>query len=50
MTDLGKQVALAILDTLGQDDFVSVLAFSDEVKPVPECFVDRYPPVLTQVV
>ena len=42
MTDLSKQVALTILDTLGQDDFATVLAFSDKARLIPECVMNLY--------
>ena len=32
--DLAKQVVLTILDTLSEEDFVTVLAFSDQTSPV----------------
>ena len=34
--DLAKQVVLTILDTLSEEDFVTVLAFSDQTSPVVE--------------
>ena len=52
MTDLSKEVALTILDTLGQDDFVTVLAFSDKARLIPECVENlyaEYGPVKVQV-
>ena len=36
--DLAKQVALTILDTLGEDDFVTVLTYSEQAKHVMECW------------
>jgi len=39
--DLGMATAFNILDTLGEDDFVNLITFSEVVKtPVP-CFKDR---------
>ena len=35
--DLAKQVALTILDTLGEDDFVTVLTYSEQAKHVMDC-------------
>ena len=32
--DLAKQVVFTILDTLSEEDFVTVLAFSDQTSPV----------------
>ena len=33
-----RRVVLNILETLGEDDFVTVLTFSNETKPLVECF------------
>merc|ERR1719270_1923643 len=44
MTGLRKEIAnhvvINIMETLGEDDFVTVLTFSDETKPLVECFTD----------
>ena len=38
--EIGKNVVLNILETLSDDDFVTVLTFSNETKPLVECFTD----------
>ena len=38
--EIAKHVVLNIMETLGEDDFVTVLTFSDETKPLVECFTD----------
>ena len=38
--EIGKNVVLNILETLGDDDFVNVLIFSNETKPLEDCFTD----------
>ena len=38
--EIGKNVVLNILETLGDDDFVNVLIFSNETKPLVDCFTD----------
>ena len=39
---MAKHVVLKIMETLGEDDFVTVLKFSNETKPLVECFTDSY--------
>ena len=38
--EIAKHVVINIMDTLGEDDFVTVLTFSDETKPLVDCFTD----------
>ena len=38
--EIAKHVVINIMETLGEDDFVTVLTFSDETKPLVECFTD----------
>ena len=38
--EIAKHVVLNILETLSEDDFVTVLTFSNETKPLVECFTD----------
>ena len=38
--EIGKNVVLNILETLGDDDFVNVLIFSNETKPLVDSFTD----------
>ena len=38
--EIAKHVVINIMETLGEDDFVTVLTFSDETKPLVECFID----------
>ena len=38
--EIAKHVVLNILETLGENDFVTVLTFSNETKPLVECFTD----------
>ena len=38
--EIAKNVVLNILETLGDNDFVNVLTFSNETKPLVECFTD----------
>jgi len=38
--EIAKHVVLNIMETLGEDDFVTVLTFSDETRPLVECFTD----------
>ena len=40
--EIAKHVVLNILETLGEDDFVTVLKFSNETKPLVECFTGSY--------
>ena len=40
--EIAKRVVLNILETLGEDDFVTVLTFGNETKPLVECFTDSY--------
>ena len=40
--EIAKHVVLNIMDSLGEDDFVTVLKFSNETKPLVECFTDSY--------
>ena len=44
MTGLRKEIAnhvvINIMETLGEDDFVTVLTFSDETNPLVDCFTD----------
>ena len=48
--EIAKQVVLSILATLGEDDFVTVLTFSDETKPLIDCLRDENgEPKLVQV-
>ena len=37
---IARHVVLKIMETLGEDDFVTVLTFSNETKPLVECFTD----------
>jgi len=37
--EIAKHVVLNIMETLGEDDFLTVLTFSDETKSLVECFV-----------
>merc|ERR1719228_2519278 len=39
--EIAKHVVLNIMETLGEDDFVTVLTFSDETRPLVECFTDE---------
>ena len=39
---IARHVVLKIMETLGEDDFVTVLKFSNETKPLVECFTDSY--------
>ena len=39
---MAKHVVLKIMETLGEDDFVTVLKFSNETKSLVECFTDSY--------
>ena len=36
--EIAKQVVLNILETLGEDDFVTVLTFGNATRPLVECF------------
>ena len=48
--EIAKHVVLNIMETLGEDDFVTVLTFSDETRPLVECFTDENgEPELVQV-
>ena len=48
--DLAKEVVTTILDTLSEDDFVTILSFSDNTTTLVESWVDEYGmPVLNQV-
>ena len=38
--EIAKNVVQNILETLGDNDFVNVLTFSNETKPLVECFTD----------
>ena len=38
--EIAKHVVINIMETLGEDDFVTVLTFSHETKPLVECFTD----------
>ena len=38
--EIAKHVVINIMETLGEDDFVTVLTFSDETRPLVECFTD----------
>ena len=40
--EIAKHVVLNIMETLGEDDFVTVLTFANETKPLVECFTDSY--------
>ena len=35
---IARHVVLNIMESLGEDDFVTVLKFSNETKPLVECF------------
>jgi len=39
--EIAKHVVLNIMETLGEDDFVTVLTFSDETRPLVDCFTDE---------
>lgn len=39
--DLAKTTAFAILDTLGDDDYVNLITFSDNVRSVVPCFREK---------
>lgn len=39
---IARHVVLNIMESLGEDDFVTVLKFSNETKPLVECFTDSY--------
>ena len=48
--DLAKEVATTILDTLSEDDFVTILSLSDNTNTLVESWVDDYGvPILAQV-
>ena len=36
--EIAKRVVLNILETLGEDDFVTVLTFGNATRPLVECF------------
>merc|ERR1719228_168564 len=38
--EIAKHVVLNIMETLGEDDFVTVLEFADETRPLVDCFTD----------
>merc|ERR1719342_1098299 len=38
--EIAKHVVLNIMETLGEDDFLTVLTFALETKPLVECFTD----------
>lgn len=38
--ELAKTTAFAILDTVGDDDFVNLIVFSDVVRSAVPCFKD----------
>ena len=40
LIDAATGEVLDAVETLGEDDFVTVLTFSDETKPLVECFTD----------
>ena len=47
--DLAKQVVFTILDTLSEEDFVTVLAFSDQTSPVVQN-LEPVDPEMVQVI
>ena len=40
--EIAKHVVLNIMETLGENDFLTILTFSNETKPLVECFTDSY--------
>ena len=36
--EIAKHVVINIMETLGEDDFLTVLTFSDETRPLVDCF------------
>ncbi|XP_023323136.1 voltage-dependent calcium channel subunit alpha-2/delta-3 isoform X8 [Eurytemora carolleeae] len=38
--EIAKHVVLNIMETLGEDDFLTILTFSDETRPLVPCFTD----------
>ena len=40
--EIAKNVVLNIMETLCEDDFLTVITFSDETKPLVECFTGSY--------
>ena len=39
--EIAKHVVLNIMETLGEDDFLTVLTFSDETRSLVDCFTDE---------
>lgn len=48
--DIAKHVVTNILDTLGNNDFVNVLTFADDVEEIVPCFEDSLVQVLVYLV
>jgi voltage-dependent calcium channel alpha-2/delta-3 len=38
--EIAKHVVINIMETLGEDDFLTVLTFSDETRSLVDCFTD----------
>ena len=38
--EIGKSVVINIMETLSEDDFLTVITFSDETRPLVQCFTD----------
>lgn len=47
--ELAKTTAFAILDTVGDDDFVNLIVFSDVVRSAVPCFKDSMVRIKIQI-
>ena len=47
--EIGKSVVINLMETLSEDDFLTVITFSDETRPLVQCFTVFDEPILVQV-